>query len=231
MTTASAIVLDEEEGSTTPALELTQVSKSFSGKTVLSNVDLSINRGEIHALVGQNGSGKSTLIKVLSGFHQPDPGGTVMVAGESLNLGSSAASRQSGCRFVHQDLGLIIEDTVMNNLALGLGFPTRWGTIRGRRALKQAERALARVGLDVSPKAQVSSLSPAQRTGVAIARALDTSADEPPDVLVLDEPTASLPVDEVQHLLAMLRSGAARGGGMRDGCPHHDEGLGGGAPV
>ncbi|MFI5426635.1 sugar ABC transporter ATP-binding protein [Aeromicrobium sp. UC242_57] len=224
MTTQPAIVLEkEEEGKAVPALELSHVSKSFSGKTVLSDVDLTIERGEIHALLGQNGSGKSTLIKILSGFHQPDPGGRVSVAGEPLSLGSSSASRQSGCRFVHQDLGLIVEDTVLNNLAIGVGFPTRWGTIRSRQALRQAERALSRVGLDISPKTQVSALSPAQRTGVAIARALDNSAGERPDLLVLDEPTASLPVDEVRHLLEILRSTAASGVGILYVTHHLDE--------
>jgi len=197
-----------------PALHLISVSKSFGGRTVLSEVDLTVAPGEIHALLGQNGSGKSTLIKVLSGFHEPDAGSEVLVAGEKLALGSAAASHRSGCRFVHQDLGLIDQESVLNNLAIGSGYPTRFGTIRRAAALRRAKVALERVGLDIDPLEELSRLSAAERTGVAVARALDTSTSEVPALLVLDEPTATLPADEVEHLLTMLRSTAASGVGI-----------------
>jgi ribose transport system ATP-binding protein len=192
------------------ALHVDGVAKSFSGKTVLHPFDLRIASGEIHALLGQNGSGKSTLIKVLSGFHLPDPGGTCLVNGEPLTYGSADAAHRLGLRFVHQELGLIDTSSILDNLMFGRGFPTRFGTIRDKTATHQCAEALRAVGLDVDPHALVATLTPAQRTGVAVARAL-FGGDEPATVLVLDEPTATLPTEEVNHLHATLRHAVARG--------------------
>jgi ribose transport system ATP-binding protein len=203
-----------QDSTTVPALELIGLSKSFSGKTVLSGVSLHVAPGEVHVLLGQNGSGKSTLIKILSGFHTPDPGGEVLIGGEPLTPGSSTASHRVGCRFVHQDLGLIEQETVLDNLAIGRGYATRFGTIRPSVTLDRAKSMLARVGLEIDPLQNLSHLSDAQRTGVAVARALDSEGGEVPALLVLDEPTATLPADEVQHLLSMLRTTAAAGVGI-----------------
>src|SRR6185437_10179703 len=112
----------------TPLLGMQQLTKSFVGKPVLSALDLTVERGEVHALLGENGSGKSTLIKILSGYHVPDPGGAVRVDGHELAFGSPAASHAAGLRFVHQDLGLIDTETVADNLSLSAGFNTRFGT-------------------------------------------------------------------------------------------------------
>jgi ribose transport system ATP-binding protein len=193
------------------ALVLDNVSKSFGGKTVLSAVDLTLRPGEIHALLGQNGSGKSTLIKVLSGYHAPDEGSAVTVAGQPLTFGSPASSQSLGCRFVHQDLGLIGSETILDNLAVGVGYPTSAGTILRGRSIRRAKEALAKVGLDLDPRLLVRDLSPAQQTGVAVARAMNFSAGSEPRVLVLDEPTATLPIDEVEHLLSIVRKAADTG--------------------
>ncbi|MGK5115497.1 sugar ABC transporter ATP-binding protein [Geodermatophilus sp. CPCC 205506] len=201
----------EHSGRQEPAvLDLRGLAKSFDDKTVLHPFELQIGPGEVHALLGQNGSGKSTLIKLLSGYHQPDPGGEGWVGGESLTFGSPDASRRLGLRFVHQDLGLVGKNTVLDNFFFGRGFPRRFGTILQGAAERECAAALSAVGLDVSPGAQVSSLSPAQRTGVAVARALHAGGT-PARVLVLDEPTATLPTEEVEHLHTMLRSAAAGG--------------------
>ena len=113
-----------------PAVEIANLSKSFPGTQALAGFDLEITPGEVHVLVGANGSGKSTLIKVLSGFHTPDSGGEVLINGQSLSFGSGEQSYRLGCRFVHQDLGLVATLSVLDNLHLG-NFPTRAGTIRG----------------------------------------------------------------------------------------------------
>jgi ribose transport system ATP-binding protein len=209
---------------TISALHLDGLSKSFGAKTVLFPFELEIKPGEIHALLGQNGSGKSTLIKILSGFHPPAPGGTCQVAGEELELGSPEAAHRSGLRFVHQDLGLVASSTVLDNMSFGSGFPTRFGTIRRAHAEQSCRRALKAAGLALEPAAPVSALTPAQRTGVAVARALRVSG--PQDravVLVLDEPTATLPTEEVENLHAMLRSAAATGIGILYVTHHLDE--------
>lgn len=107
------------------ALSVTNLSKSFGGRRALDRVSMSVEPGEIRALVGQNGSGKSTLIKILAGFHKPSEGGVAVVDGEPLSFGLAAASDAAGLRFVHQDLGLVDELDVVDNLALGVGYANR----------------------------------------------------------------------------------------------------------
>ena len=184
--------------------------KAFPGTIAVRSVDLEVMAGEVHALLGENGSGKSTLIKILSGYHVPDSG-SVHVDGEALEFGSTVSSYRLGCRFIHQDLGLIETMTVRDNLMLGAGFPLRLGTIRDRLAEREARQALDRAGVLVDPKQLVIELSPAQRTGVAVARALRRDQAVDTRVLVLDEPTASLPEAEVNHLLEIVRTVASRG--------------------
>src|ERR1700737_3129358 len=99
------VVGDKADLGSHPALQVTGLSKTFAGPPALSSLDLTIQRGEIQALLGENGSGKSTFIKILAGYHRPDPGGDVLVCGRRLTFGSAASSHSLGCRFVHQDLG------------------------------------------------------------------------------------------------------------------------------
>ena len=197
-----------------PVLQVEHLSKTFTRTRALADVSLDIGAGEVHALLGQNGSGKSTLIKVLSGYHAPDLGGTVHIAGEALPFASPAQSYRLGCRFVQQDLGLVPTLSVMDNLAIGAGFPTRMGTVRPRASMQQAREDLERLKLDIDPRTLVSTLSAAERTGVAVARALREDALYPAKLLVLDEPTATLPVDEVDRLLEMVDHMAASGVGI-----------------
>jgi ribose transport system ATP-binding protein len=197
-----------------PALDAIGLSKDFAGARVLDAVDIVVAAGEVHALVGENGSGKSTFIKILAGYHTPEPGGQVEISGRRLDFGSAASAYRLGCRFVHQDLGLIDTLSVLDNLFLSSGFATTAGTIRTRRAVKVARDALDRIELDVDPRHAVGELSPALRTGVAIARALLPDRRSEARLLVLDEPTASLPSHEVDTLLATVRRIAGQGVGV-----------------
>jgi ribose transport system ATP-binding protein len=198
----------------TAVLEVERVSKTFTRTKALSEVSMTIDAGEVHALLGQNGSGKSTLIKILSGYHQPDPGGGIRIEGNQLPFQDPVGSYRLGCRFVQQDLGLVNTLSVLDNMALGSGFPTAFGTIRGKATYKQAKDDLARLSLDIDPRALVSTLSASERTGVAIARALREDPEYPHCLLVLDEPTATLPVDEVDNLLDRVSAMAATGVGV-----------------
>lgn len=183
-----------------PALELRGVRKSFAGVTVLHDVDLVVRPATIHALVGHNGSGKSTLIKALAGFHTPDDEVTASVFGTSFRLGDYTSAAHAGVRFVHQDLGLVDQLSTVDNLALGPGYPLhRGGTIRWREAAKRSARAMRSLGYDFDVTVPVSTLSAAERTGVAIARALESWSGQP-KVIVLDEPTAAMPAPEAHRL-------------------------------
>lgn len=193
------------------AVDIRGLSKTFPGTRALRGLDLEIDAGEVHAVLGENGSGKSTLIKILSGYHRPDPGGHVTIDGRALSFGSSSDSHACGARFVHQDLGLIDVLSVADNLCLGTGFPTRLGAVSSRDLAARAVTQLAGVGLDLDPRGPVGALSMAQRTGVAIARALRPDGASPPRLLVLDEPSATLPEAEVQQLLELIRACAGRG--------------------
>jgi ribose transport system ATP-binding protein len=205
---------EQESGLAPPAsLSVTNLSKSFSGTAALSDVDLSIAPGQIHALLGENGSGKSTLIKILSGYHLPDAG-EAYIAGASLSFGSAEASYRLGCRVVHQDLGLVDSSSILDNISFTAGFPSRLGTLRPREGRRVAEAALARIGLQLDVRQPVASLSQALKTGVALARALREDPKSPPHLLILDEPTATLPHDEVDQLLGIVRDIAQRGVGV-----------------
>jgi ribose transport system ATP-binding protein len=197
-----------------PACSTNGLTKTFAGGRALDAVDLDVIQGEVHALLGENGSGKSTFIKILSGYHRPDPGGTVLIGGRELVFGRPASSYELGARFVHQDLGLVEAASISDNLAFGPGFPTRLGTIKGRAARADALAALDVVELDVDPDLPISSLSPAQKTGVAVARSLRTDDGSNISLLVLDEPTARLPEEEVENLIGIVRSVARRGIGV-----------------
>lgn len=192
------------------ALQVSGIAKSFHGKTVLHPFELSIRPGEIHMFLGQNGSGKSTLIKILSGFHRPDTGGEVLVGGAALSLGAAGSSHALGLRFVHQDLGLIDDASILDNLSFGDGYPSKFLTINSKQARARTAEKLRGVGLDLHPLTPAGELSAAQRTGVAVARALDAGGSRA-RLIVLDEPTATLPTEDVQHLHRMLRSAAADG--------------------
>jgi ribose transport system ATP-binding protein len=192
------------------AVSVRGLSKAFGPTQALWPLDLDIRQGEIHALLGENGSGKSTFIKSLSGYHQADTG-EVEVSGRTLVLGSAKSSHELGCRFVHQDLGLVGTETVLDNLCAGGSYRTVFGTINGRANRQTAVADLARVGIDIDPRRRVSTLSPAEQTAVAVARALRADGSAQPTLLVLDEPTARLPQKEVAQLLEIVRSVARAG--------------------
>ena len=191
-----------------PVLEFVDVSKSFGRTSVLREVSFAVQRGEIHALLGVNGAGKSTLIKILAGVHRMDSG-AIEVCGESLPPGhDSAAARDAGISFVHQDLGLVEEISVADNIALQLGFSRRFGLVSAAATATRVREVLASVGATFSPDRLVSSLSRDEQVLCAVARALALE----PRIVVLDEVSASLPKPEVDRLAASLRR--MRGGGV-----------------
>lgn len=191
----------------TPALRFSQVTKIFGQSTVLDEVSFEVRSGEIHALLGANGAGKSTLIKILAGVHRLDRG-SIEVQGSALPAGHTPDdTRAAGVAFVHQDLGLVDDLSVADNIALQLGFDTRFGLVNDKATSAKAAEALTSVGADFAPDRLVSTLSRDEQVLCALARALA----QQPRIVVLDEVTASLPKPEVERLATALKS-MRRGG-------------------
>ena len=186
-------------------LEVRNVSKRFGGTKALTDVSMTVGRGEIVALLGENGAGKSTLIKILAGVHGHDTG-TVAYNGQDMTY----SVRRMPIAFIHQDLGLIDWMTVAENICLTLGYSRRFGMIDWGEARKRAAGALSKLGADIDPELRIQDLTRTEKSLVAIARALAADAE----ILVLDEPTASLPADEVARLFEALRRLRGQGVGM-----------------
>ena len=186
-----------------PLLAISGLTKRFFGTLALDHVDLSVARGEIHALVGENGAGKSTLIKILAGIYQPDSG-EIRLNGEVVQPGL----HELPVSFVHQDLGLVDELSVGENVALIAGFPRRRGLIDWGRVWSRAHEIYAALEIEApNPRAPVAQLGAAGRALLGIVRGLA----RPSEIVVLDEPTASLPEPDAQHLFAVLRTLRANG--------------------
>src|SRR5246127_157947 len=189
-----------------PLLEIAGLSKSFPGVKALDAVDLAVQPGEIHGLMGENGAGKSTLIKVLTGVFPRDAGET-RLSGQEIAPKSPREAEALGISTVYQEVNLIPHLSVAENVCLGRQ-PTWLGAIRWGAIAKRARAALARLELSIDVNQQLSSYSIAIQQMVAIARALDISAK----LLILDEPTSSLDKTEVEELFKKLRK--LREGGL-----------------
>lgn len=185
------------------------IDKHFGGTYALRDVSLAVGRGEIVALLGENGAGKSTLIKVLGGIHKPDSG-QVLIDGSPYAHTPAGFGERQKVAFIHQDLGLIEWMTVAENIALALGYKKKSGLIQWSDVDRFAQDALAKVDCDFDPSTRVEDLSRTEKSLVAIARALAVDSE----FLVLDEPTASLPADEVERLFKAIRPLREKGVGM-----------------
>jgi ribose transport system ATP-binding protein len=223
MTDAAAVPTPQR----VPALSVHEVTKVFGAMKALDRASVDVYPGEIVGLLGSNGSGKSTLIKVLAGFHQPD-GGEVTVDGEPIPLGAGLEARHHGLRFVHQDLGLILSLTVLENLIIGKLSTDRSWTIAWRHERERARRLFEQYGLRIDPDAVVEDLPPVQRAMLAIVRATADFSSAAVDergaaadsvsrghgVLVLDEPTVFLSGPERAILFDLVRRLSADGVGV-----------------
>lgn len=174
-----------------PVLAARHISKRFGGTQALDDVSLTVENGSVLALLGENGAGKSTLIKILAGVHTPD-------SGAIFYQGAETSASHLPIAFIHQDLGLIEWMTVAENICLALGYPRRWGLINLADMRERMERALQQLGVTIDPDARIEDLSRTEKALVAVSRALASDAE----IVVMDEPTASLPADEVERLFA-----------------------------
>ncbi|WP_317441470.1 sugar ABC transporter ATP-binding protein [Streptomyces collinus] len=183
-----------------PLLSMSGITKSFPGVRALDGVDLDVQAGEVHCLLGQNGAGKSTLIKVLAGAHQPD-GGTIRWRGEAVTLRSPIAAMRLGIATIYQELDLVEHLSVAENVHLGHE-PTAAGfVVRTRVARVSTGALLRRLGHpEIDPARLVGELSAAQQQIVSMARALSHDVR----LIVMDEPSAALDPDEVDNLFRIV---------------------------
>lgn len=185
-------------------LNMSGIYKAFSGVSVLSGVELHVNVGEIHALLGENGAGKSTLMNILSGSYTADAG-TVTFDGADITGSSIKQIEDAGIAFVHQELNLFNDLLAYENIFLGAEETTPWGSLKKRDMANKAAELFERLGVDIDPYALVDDLKPSEKQLLEISRVLFRNAK----LLILDEPTASLNTDEVEHMFQIVR-------GLRD---------------
>ncbi|OPG06500.1 sugar ABC transporter ATP-binding protein [Streptomyces sp. GKU 895] len=183
-----------------PLLTMSGITKSFPGVRALDGVDLDVQAGEVHCLLGQNGAGKSTLIKVLAGAHQPDDG-VISWRGEPVTLRSPIAAMRLGIATIYQELDLVEHLSVAENVHLGHE-PTAAGfVVRRRSARASTAQLLKRLGhAEIDPGRLVGELSAAQQQIVSMARALSHDVR----LIVMDEPSAALDPDEVDNLFRIV---------------------------
>lgn len=181
-------------------LEMSGICKSFNGVPVLKGVQLTVNEGEVHALLGENGAGKSTLMNVLTGVHRRDEGTTIFEGQEMGDLSVSQTERM-GIAFVHQELNLFNDLKVYENIFLGKEYTNKLGTLDKKRMRREAKELFDELEVDIDPEEKAEYLSPSKKQLLEISKALFFNAR----LLILDEPTTSLNNQEIAHLFQIIR--------------------------
>lgn len=186
-------------------LEITGISKRFSGVKALDNVTFKMKRGEVRALIGENGAGKSTLIKILSGIHTADSG-TIYFDNGEVALKTPRDAQDLGIATVHQELNLVPSLTVSENVFMGR-LPYQSGIVDYKKLHADTEQVFKRLGVKIEPTAVVRTLGVAKRQFVEIAKALSQGAK----LVIMDEPTSSLSVGEAENLFSVIKTLQASG--------------------
>ena len=199
-----------EPMATSQLLSITGVSKEFPGVKALNNVQFDLNKGEVHAIVGENGAGKSTLMKILSGIYKKDTG-EIVYQSKNVNVSSPLEAQKLGISIIHQELNLMPDLTVAQNIFIG-----REERRKGRMFLdesrlnKAAKELLAELELVLDPKQKVGELTIAKQQMVEIAKAVSYRGE----VIIMDEPTSSLTPSETEALFKIIRALKASGKGV-----------------
>jgi ribose transport system ATP-binding protein len=192
-------------------LELKNVSKSYSGITVLENINVELEKGEVLCLVGENGAGKSTMIKIMAGVIAPDKGGVITAFGSSYDRLHPRQAKDLGIAAIHQDIDLVDNLTVADNIFLGSELKKKNGFIDTKTQEKISDEMLFKLKINkIKGEMALSDLSTAQKQCVQIVKALKDEAK----VLILDEPTASLGDEETTILLDLVIALAKNGMGI-----------------
>lgn len=182
------------------ALEMKNIHKKFPGVYALKNANLRVEKGEVHALLGENGAGKSTLIKVLGGIYQPDEG-EIYIDGQKVRMNNVRDAQANGISIIHQELLLVPQMTVADNMFLDAA-PQKYGYINRKQSKRDAQKALDAMGVQIDAGALVATLSVAQQQIVEIVKAVRLQSK----IIVMDEPTSSLSDTEIQMLFEIVEN-------------------------
>jgi simple sugar transport system ATP-binding protein len=185
-------------------LQLKNVSKTFGEVAALHHVNFEIGEGEIVGLLGDNGAGKSTLVKIMTGYHQPDPGGEIYWKGKKVDRLSVAKARDLGIEVVYQERALADQQSLWRNIFMGRELSNRWGILDLKGMQHETEKLMNSVmgftSAAVTPESTVKTFSGGERQGVAITRALYFKAE----LIILDEPTMGLSLSETKKCLEFV---------------------------
>jgi inositol transport system ATP-binding protein len=189
-----------------PILVMEHISKAFPGVKALQDVQLTVRKGTVHALMGENGAGKSTLMKILNGMYTPDSG-TITFADKVVSIPDTQTALKLGISMIHQELSPVPYMTVAENIFLGREPVGRFGMIDWRKLVADTRALLERLEIHIDPNAVMKDLSVANTQMVEIAKAISYDAS----LIIMDEPTSAITEREVAHLFKMIRSLRAKG--------------------
>ncbi len=190
-------------------IEMEKISKSFGSNKVLETIDLTINSGEVHALMGENGAGKSTLMNILTGLF-PASSGTVKIDGVEKTFSNPQAAEQFGISFIHQEMNTWKEMTVLENLFLGREIKNKVGLLDNKMMKKKAASAFTQLGVEIPLDVEIGTLSVGQQQMVEIAKSFLSDLK----ILIMDEPTAALTEHEVERLFKVIAGLKKKGVGI-----------------
>lgn len=182
-------------------MEIKNIGKTFSGVNVLRGIDFTLKKGEVLALMGENGAGKSTLIKIISGYHQPDPGGEILVNGQKVIFHTPKDAMGAHIHTIYQELTMCPDMTVAENIVIDKQDKFHGPLVRQSQFAEIAKGALKKLGSELDPNTYVRELSIAQQQIVEIAKAISADAQ----IIIMDEPTSSISEKDAGMLLKIVR--------------------------
>lgn len=188
------------------ALQMTGIVKRYGGVTVLKEVDFSVKRGEIHALLGENGAGKTTLMNVLGGV-TPRDAGKICLHGKEVEIASPLDARQAGIAFIHQELNVVNDLAVYENMFLGNELKTKYGRLDVKRMCNETQNVFERMNVRINPRALMRELDTSYKQIVEIAKSLLRNAE----IIIMDEPTTSLTQKEIDNVFSIMRTLSSQG--------------------
>ncbi|HEN6665390.1 TPA: sugar ABC transporter ATP-binding protein [Streptococcus agalactiae] len=190
-------------------IDMRNISKSFGTNKVLEKIDLELQSGQIHALMGENGAGKSTLMNILTGLF-PASTGTIYIDGEERTFSNPQEAEEFGISFIHQEMNTWPEMTVLENLFFGREIKTTFGLLNQKLMRQKALEAFKRLGVTIPLDIPIGNLSVGQQQMIEIAKSLLNQLS----ILVMDEPTAALTDRETENLFRVIRGLKQEGVGV-----------------